>query len=100
MYNDLTALRAVPSPTLLARLAKILPQPLVDALVGRKSYYAMGILAGLSLFVEDKRRREELAMYVLPKGMESAWLTARGRGWVGKTGQWGEVLVRPSRKTH
>ncbi|EED82868.1 predicted protein [Postia placenta Mad-698-R] len=93
MYNDLTALRAVPSPTLLARLAKILPQPLVDALVGRKSYYAMGILAGLSLFVEDKRRREELAMYVLPKGMESAWLTARGRGWVGKTGQWGEVLL-------
>lgn len=32
-------------------------------------------------------------MYVLPKGLESAWLTARGRGWVGRTGRWGEVLV-------
>lgn len=94
MYLDLTALRASSgSSSLLAGLAKLLPQPVVDALVARKSYYLLGMLSGLSLFVEDKRRREELAMYVLPKGMESAWLTARGRGWVGRTGQWGEVLV-------
>jgi len=100
-YNALTALRAS-SPSsasassftaLLALLAKLLPQRVVDALVARKSYWVFGILSGLSLFVEEKRRREELAMYVLPKGMESAWLTARGRGWIGRTGQWGEVVL-------
>ncbi|KAG8893096.1 hypothetical protein FRC00_011041 [Tulasnella sp. 408] len=34
-------------------------------------------LSGLSLLVEDKHRREELAMYVLPKAGESAWITFR-----------------------
>ncbi|CCL99910.1 uncharacterized protein FIBRA_01935 [Fibroporia radiculosa] len=93
LYNDLIALRKSVSPSFLSSLAKLLPLPLVNALVARKSYYVYGILAGLSLFVEEKRRREELAMYVLPKGLESAWLTARGRGWVGRTGRWGEVLL-------
>jgi hypothetical protein len=50
-------------------------------------------MSGLSLFVEAKRRRGELAMYVLPKGLESAWIMARGKGWVFKTGNWGESLV-------
>ena len=57
------------------------------------SFWFLGILAGLSLFVEEKRRRGELAMYVLPKGLESAWVMARGKGLVFKTGQWGEILV-------
>jgi hypothetical protein len=51
-------------------------------------------MSGLSLFVEAKRRRGELAMYVLPKGLESVWIMARGKGWVFKTGNWGEGLVR------
>jgi len=51
------------------------------------------MLAGLSLFVEEKRRRAELAMYVLPKGLESAWVMARGKGLVFKTGQWGDILL-------
>lgn len=34
-------------------------------------------LSGLSLLIEDKHRREELAMYVLPKAGESAWITFR-----------------------
>ncbi|KAG8919658.1 hypothetical protein FRC00_011052, partial [Tulasnella sp. 408] len=34
-------------------------------------------LSGLSLLVEDPHRREELAMYVLPKAGESAWITFR-----------------------
>ena len=83
--------------TLLAYLARLLPQRVIDALIAKKSYYALGIITGLSLFVEEKKRREELAMYVMPKGLESAWLMARGRGWVGRTGQWGEVLVSGSR---
>ncbi|KAG8932210.1 hypothetical protein FRC01_000132 [Tulasnella sp. 417] len=37
-----------------------------------------GILSGMSLFVEDARRRPELAMYVLPKGLESGWKLLRG----------------------
>ncbi|PCH40706.1 hypothetical protein WOLCODRAFT_24216 [Wolfiporia cocos MD-104 SS10] len=94
LFNDLTALRSLPpSSSLLAMLAQLVPQPAVDALASRKSYYVLGLLSGLSLLVEDKRRREELAMYVLPRGLESTWLTARGRGWVGRTGQWGEVLL-------
>ena len=32
-------------------------------------------------------------MYVLPKGLESIWVTARGKGWVFKTGRWGEALL-------
>lgn len=32
-------------------------------------------------------------MYVLPKGLESVWIMARGKGWVFKTGNWGEGLV-------
>ncbi|KAH9919707.1 uncharacterized protein B0H18DRAFT_1096075 [Fomitopsis serialis] len=93
LWDVLTALRTSSSTSLLAYLARLLPQRFIDALIAKKSYYALGILTGLSLFVEEKKRREELAMYVMPKGMESAWLMARGRGWVGRTGQWGEVLL-------
>ena len=56
-----------------------------------------GLLAGLSLFVEEKRRRGELAMYVLPKGLESLWIMARGKGLVFKTGNWGDMLVSSAR---
>ncbi|KAG8987738.1 hypothetical protein FRB93_004398 [Tulasnella sp. JGI-2019a] len=50
-----------------------------------------GFLSGLSLFVEERKRREELAMYVLPKGLESGFKmfrsnvfgvpTKRKKGW-------------------
>ncbi|KZT70243.1 hypothetical protein DAEQUDRAFT_725509 [Daedalea quercina L-15889] len=93
LWELLMCLRSSPSTSLLAYLVRLLPQRAIDTLIGKKSYYALGILTGLSLFVEEKKRREELAMYVMPKGMESAWLMARGRGWVGRTGQWGEVLL-------
>ena len=52
-----------------------------------------GMLSGLSIFVEEKRRRGELTMYVLPKGLESVWATARGRGLIFETGKYGEALV-------
>lgn len=32
-------------------------------------------------------------MYVLPKGLESIWLTARGKGLVFRTGKWGNVIL-------
>jgi hypothetical protein len=70
-----------------------LPQSLVDLLISKPSFALGGFLSGLSLFVEEKRRRGELAMYVLPKGLESAWVMARGKGWVFRTGQHGEIIV-------
>jgi len=51
-------------------------------LASKQSFWLLGMLSGLSLFVEDKRRRGELAMYVLPRGLESAWSVMRNRGWV------------------
>lgn len=36
-------------------------------------YFVSGFATCLSLFVEEKKRRKELAMYVLPKGLEALW---------------------------
>lgn len=69
------------------------PQRVIDIFLSKYSYAFGGFLGALSLFVEEKRRRGELAMYVLPKGLESAWLTARGKGWVFHTGPFGEMIV-------
>lgn len=71
---------------------------MVDFLVSKPSFWLGGLLTGLSLFVEEKRRRAELAMYVLPKGLESAWVMARGKGLVFGTGQYGDVLVSAARR--
>ncbi|TFK28921.1 hypothetical protein FA15DRAFT_664558 [Coprinopsis marcescibilis] len=70
-----------------------LPQSTIDLLVSKPAYWLTGAAAGLSLLVEAKRRRGELAMYVLPKGLESAWVMARGKGLVFKTGKWGDVIL-------
>ena len=57
------------------------------------SFWVPGLASGLALFVEEKRRRGELAMYVLPKGLESIWVMARGKGLVFGTGKWGDVIL-------
>lgn len=58
------------------------------------SYYLGGFLSGLSLLIEAKRRRPELAMYVLPKGLESAWRFARGQGLVpSRSGKYGQAVM-------
>jgi hypothetical protein len=54
---------------------------------------AVGALCGLSLLVEAPRRRAELAMYVMPKALESAWVSASGREWVAEGERAGESLV-------
>jgi hypothetical protein len=71
----------------------LLPTKVLNLLISKGSFTVLGFLAGLSLFVEDPRRRAELAMYVLPKGLESAWTAARGKGYVMRTGKPGEALV-------
>ncbi|KAF7984719.1 hypothetical protein HWV62_11642 [Athelia sp. TMB] len=70
-----------------------LPQALVDVLVSRPSFWPLGFLCALAILVEEPRRRGELAMYVLPKGLGSMWSSARGRGWVFGTGKWGEAVL-------
>lgn len=72
---------------------KRLPQWVIDLLISKMSFWVPGLASGLALFVEEKRRRGELAMYVLPKGLESVWLTARGKGLVFRTGKWGDVIL-------
>ncbi|KZP14376.1 hypothetical protein FIBSPDRAFT_1048814 [Athelia psychrophila] len=69
------------------------PQRLVDALISKESFWPLGFLCGLSILVEESRRRGELAMYVLPKGLGAMWSSARGRGWVFGTGKWGEPVL-------
>jgi hypothetical protein len=75
------------------RVRRSVPEPILAFLLSKPSFWFGGFLSGLSLFVEEKRRREELAMYVMPKAMESAWVMARGKGLVFKTGKYGEMLL-------
>ncbi|KAF9476729.1 hypothetical protein BDN70DRAFT_811756 [Pholiota conissans] len=94
LHKLLTLLRtgARPASLLTLPLTKI-PQWVIDLLINKFSFWVPGFAAGLSLFVEEKRRRGELAMYVLPKGLESAWVMARGKGWAFRTGKWGDTLL-------
>ncbi|KAJ3280352.1 hypothetical protein HK104_000738 [Borealophlyctis nickersoniae] len=43
-------------------------------------YYILGMLCSSSILIEPKPRRAELAMYVLPKGLQSAWEVLYNRG--------------------
>jgi len=46
--------------------------------ISKPAWWFGGLLSGLSLLVEERKRREELAMYVLPKGLEGGWKLFRG----------------------
>lgn len=74
-------------------LRRLLPQRLINVLIFRYTWWLCGLSTGLALLIEDERRRAELAMYVLPKGLESLWVAARGQGLVRSTGNWGEVAL-------
>ncbi|KAI9011430.1 hypothetical protein BC832DRAFT_345902 [Gaertneriomyces semiglobifer] len=43
-------------------------------------YYILGLACSSSIFIEHKSRRSELAMYVLPKGLQSLWMVFHRRG--------------------
>ncbi|KAJ3263186.1 hypothetical protein HDU77_011134 [Chytriomyces hyalinus] len=46
-------------------------------------YYILGCIAsGTSILMEKKPRRAELAMYVLPKGLQSLFLVMQRRRWI------------------
>ena len=54
-----------------------------DALfMSRVSWWLSGAMCGFALLVEEKRRRAELTMYVLPRGLESTWCMLKGKGWL------------------
>ncbi|KAJ7708217.1 hypothetical protein B0H17DRAFT_452825 [Mycena rosella] len=74
-------------------LRRLLPQHLIDALIHRGTWWLCGLSTGLALLIEDRHRRAELTMYVLPKALESLWLIARGHGLVLRTGNWGEGVL-------
>jgi len=63
-----------------------------SVLISRFSFWLLGAMCALSLFIEESRRRAELAMYVLPKGLESAWSMMRNRGYVPFI-PWGESVL-------
>jgi hypothetical protein len=52
-----------------------------------------GFLTCLSLFAEDKKRRVELALYVLPKAMDSFWSIGRRKGYIPRIPQGDLVLA-------
>jgi len=94
LHRYLTELKKGIRPSNMANgFLKRIPQSATDLLISKASFMVLGLASGLSLFVEEKRRRAELAMYVLPKGLESLWITLRGHGLVFKTGKWGETLL-------
>ncbi|KAI0301520.1 hypothetical protein B0F90DRAFT_306522 [Multifurca ochricompacta] len=70
-----------------------IPEWLRAALVSKPSFWVGGLLSGIAVLIEAKHRRGELAMYVLPKGLESAWVAARGKGLVFRTGKHGSALL-------
>lgn len=54
--------------------------------------WLIGFATCLSLFVDDARRRVELAVYVAPRGAQSAWAVARQKRWLPHVPA-GEVLL-------
>ncbi|KAF9076157.1 hypothetical protein BDP27DRAFT_1389599 [Rhodocollybia butyracea] len=72
-------LTTLPASSPFYPLVKKIPQSVIDLLISKYSFFLPGMFSGLALFVEEKRRRPELAMYVLPKGLESLWIVATGK---------------------
>lgn len=93
LYSALVRARASGDGSALARTLARLPQGAADVLIGKLSFWLGGVLMGFALLVENKHRRGELAMYVLPKALESAWVILRGRGAVPQTGRYGDALL-------
>ncbi|KAG7092485.1 hypothetical protein E1B28_008837 [Marasmius oreades] len=72
--------RLSPSSSVYSLIHNVIPRWLIDLLLTSKwSFWLPGFLSGLALFIEEKRRRPELAMYVLPKGLEATWLITTGK---------------------
>ncbi|KAI9103741.1 hypothetical protein DFS34DRAFT_645797 [Phlyctochytrium arcticum] len=56
------------------------------------AYWLIGLLASGSIFIEDQKRRVDLAMYVLPRGVDSLYRVLRRKAWVPRV-QYFEVFM-------
>ncbi|GAA5961120.1 hypothetical protein JCM8115_005835 [Rhodotorula mucilaginosa] len=65
-----------------AALAGRVPAWLLSIVQHRMYYWFCGFSTCIALFIEDPKRRRELAMYVLPRGLESMWSTLRKKSYV------------------
>ncbi|BGP53411.1 hypothetical protein JCM8202v2_000970 [Rhodotorula sphaerocarpa] len=65
-----------------ALVAARVPSWLLAIAQHRIYYWFCGFSTCLALFIEDPKRRRELAMYVLPRGLESMWSTLRQKSYV------------------
>lgn len=65
--------------------SNMVPEWLLNVLISRTAFFFPGLMTGFALLIEAKHRRGELAMYVLPKALESAWRigTGKARGLAG-----------------
>ncbi|GAA5901822.1 uncharacterized protein JCM6883_000407 [Sporobolomyces salmoneus] len=59
-----------------------IPDWLMNVVLHKSYYWFSGFATCLSLFIEEKKRRRELAMYVLPRGLESVWSILRSKSYV------------------
>ncbi|KAJ3124408.1 hypothetical protein HK100_011248 [Physocladia obscura] len=48
----------------------------------RYFYWLNGFLSSAAIFIEDEKRRSELAMYVLPKGLDALYQTLYSKSWI------------------
>ena len=46
------------------------------------TYYFAGLVSSLSVLLEEKSRRSELALYVLPRAMDSLFMILQDRRWL------------------
>ncbi|KAJ9123945.1 hypothetical protein QFC22_000736 [Naganishia vaughanmartiniae] len=79
IYQGLLCLR---TQTLEGNTVGALPEKMQALLKRKENFWLIGFATCFSLFAEEKKRRAELAMYVLPRGLEAAWSSARKRAWV------------------
>ena len=61
LYEKLMLAKAPGARSWLAIVARRLPPGWAEILISKQSFFLGGLLSGMSLFVEEKRRREELA---------------------------------------
>ncbi|GAA5964486.1 hypothetical protein JCM3765_006302 [Sporobolomyces pararoseus] len=59
-----------------------IPDWLMKIVLHKSYYWFSGFATCFSLFIEEKKRRRELAMYVLPRGLESTWSILRSKSYV------------------
>jgi hypothetical protein len=52
------------------------------AVDNKLTYYVAGLVSSLAVLIEEKSRRSELALYVLPRAMDSLHMILRDRQWM------------------